>query len=440
VDQPPGGSGPPGHQGGPGGRRWLSGLSLARQRQIYLLASGLSTAGSFAGLTAKSWILLQASRNPLILALHFATLSLPSLLLSGPAGVATDLLGCETVLIRAQWGLLGAALLGALAIPLLHGQAQVLMLLLSTLLVGVASSYELTARNKYCALLVEDPERLGPFIASFSVVFNVGKLVGPPLGGWLLALTGPTTALALDAATYLLPIATLLGVLQPIRAAEQRSAPGRSASLSTAWRECGPVLRHVLRFTALATLVGFFHPGLAPLIARQVLGPSPQALGIFTSVLAAGSITGGVALQRNSAWLTARPGLLLGSCTLLTALAQLGMANSAGRLAVQLVMTFMIGAGTACLLAGTNLMGQVGAPMALRGRMAGLGQIAFLGGGGLSGIAAALLSERIGLGGTFALLGAIGLVLGLSELVLQGRSRLLPPATLRSDESHAAAP
>ena len=440
MDQPPGGSGPPGHQGGPGGRRWLAGLSLARQRQIYLLASGLSTAGSFAGLTAKSWILLQASGNPLILALHFATLSLPSLLLSGPAGVATDLLGCETVLIRAQWGLLGAALLGALAIPLLHGQAQVLMLLLSTLLVGVASSYELTARNKYCALLVEDPERLGPYIASFSVVFNVGKLVGPPLGGWLLALTGPTTALALDAATYLLPIATLLGVLQPIRAAEHRSAPGRSASLSTAWRECGPVLRHVLRFTALATLVGFFHPGLAPLIARQVLGPSPQALGIFTSVLAAGSITGGVGLQRNSAWLTARPGLLLGSCTLLTALAQLGMANSAGRLAVQLVMTFLIGAGTACLLAGTNLMGQVGAPMALRGRMAGLGQIAFLGGGGLSGIAAALLSQRIGLGGTFALLGAIGLVLGLGELLLQGRSRLLPPAMLRSDESRAAAP
>ena len=404
------------------------------------MASGLSTAGSFAGLTAKSWILLQASGNPLILALHFATLSLPSLLLSGPAGVATDLLGCETVLIRAQWGLLGAALLGALAIPLLHGQAQVLMLLLSTLLVGVASSYELTARNKYCALLVEDPERLGPYIASFSVVFNVGKLVGPPLGGWLLALTGPTTALALDAATYLLPIATLLGVLQPNLAAEQRSSPGRSASLSTAWRECGPVLRHVLRFTALATLVGFFHPGLAPLIARQVLGPSPQALGIFTSVLAAGSITGGVALQRNSAWLTARPGLLLGSCTLLTALAQLGMATSAGSLAVQLVMTFMIGAGTACLLAGTNLMGQVGAPMALRGRMAGLGQIAFLGGGGLSGIAAALLSERIGLGGTFALLGAIGLVLGLGELLLQGRIRLLPPAMLRSDESRATAP
>ncbi|MFM7268234.1 MAG: MFS transporter [Cyanobium sp.] len=409
-------------------------LGKETQRQLFLLASGLSTSGSFAGITAKSWILLHASGNPLVLALHFATLSLPSLLLSGPAGVLTDRLGCERVLIRAQWGLFGAAVLGALAIPLLHGQAQVVMLLLSTLLIGVASSYELTARNKYTALLVDDPEKLGSYIASFSVVFNVGKLVGPPLGGWLLAFTGPTTALALDALSYLLPIATVIWLLHPNRAAELRSGAGRSASLATAWRDCGPVLRHVLRFTALATFVGFFHPGLAPLIARQVLGPTPQSLGIFTSVLAAGSICGGVVLQRNSARLTGRPALLIGSCTLVTALAQLGMAAASGQAAVQLAMTFLIGAGTACLLAGTNLIGQIGAPMALRGRMAGLGQIAFLGGGGLSGIAAALLSQRIGLNATFSLLGSIGVALGVRELIQRGTLRLQP---FRSAESRA---
>jgi hypothetical protein len=44
----------------------------------------------------------------------------------------------------------------------------------------------------------------------------------------------------------------------------------------------------------------------------------------------------------------------------------------------------LLGAGTAGLLAGSSLILQVGAPMALRGRMAGLGQIAFLGGGGVS--------------------------------------------------------
>ena len=158
-------------------------LRLEQQRRLFLVVSGISTAGSFAGITAKGWILLHGSADPFVLALNFAALSLPSLLVSGPAGVRTDRLGCERVLVQAQWALLAAAALGALAIPLLAGMAQVLLLLFSTLLVGIAGAFELTARNKYCSLLVDEPGELAGYLASFSVVFNVGKLVGPPIGG-----------------------------------------------------------------------------------------------------------------------------------------------------------------------------------------------------------------------------------------------------------------
>jgi MFS family permease len=403
------------------------------QRSTFLVASGLSTAGSFAGITAKGWILIDGSDNPLLLALHFAALALPSLAVSGVAGVLTDRLGSERVLIRAQWALFGAGVLGAVAIPLTTGQQQMGLLLLSTLLIGIGSTFELTARNKYCALLVDEPGQLAPYLASFSVVFNVGKLVGPPLGGWLLALSGPTTALALDAATYLLPIATIVWLLLPNRNAEQTSSsvvqgPARAAnpaSLRAAWDGCGPVLRHVLGFTALACLVVFFHPGLAPLMARQVLDGSPQALGTFTSVLGAGSICGGLILQRNSRWLCSRPSLLLGVCTLVTGIAQVGLGLSRG-VVTGLAMTFVMGAGTACLLAGSNLITQIGSPQRLRGRMAGLSQIAFLGGGGVSGLLAALLTLAWGLGPTAALLGGIGLGLGILEVVRRGKTRLLP--------------
>ena len=399
------------------------------QRTTFLLASGLSTAGSFAGLTAKGWLLLEGARNPMLLALHFALLTLPTLVVSGPAGVLTDRAGSERVLIRAQWGLFAAATLGALAIPISNGTQQDVLLLLSTLGIGVASAYELTARNKYVALLVEEPSQLGPYLASFSVIFNVGKLVGPPVGGLLLAATGPTLALTLDAASYLLPIASLIWVMAPHRPMEERSEGGRRASLGTAWRECGAPLRHVLRFTALACLVGFFHPGLAPLMADQLLGSSPLALGLFTSVIAAGSISGGVVLQRNARALARRPGLLLGSSTLITGLAQMGLALEAsqhwGRL-WGLGMAYLIGLGTAALLAGTNLIIQVHAPQVLRGRMAGLGQIAFLGGGGLSGLAAAGLSlwPPLGVWGCFAVLGSLGVLLGSRELLLRRGMRL----------------
>lgn len=399
---------------------------LRHQRLTFLVASGLSTAGSFAGLTAKGWILLDGSNNPLLLALHFALLAMPTLLVSGPAGVATDRHGAERVLVLAQWGLLAAGILGAVAIPLTTGDLQVGLLLLSTLLMGIASAYELTARNKYCALLVDHADQLAPYLTSFSVVFNVGKLVGPPLGGWLVALVGPGAALAIDAATYLLPIATVVWLLQPRQGVEVRSKPGASATLGRAWREAGPVLRHVLRFCAIACLAGFFHPAMAPLMAREVLGPSPQALGLFTSVLAAGSIAGGVLLQRNSTWLSERPALLMGVCTVATGLAQLTMA-AAGLRGVAwagLAGTFVIGAGTAALLAGVNMISQVGAPLEIRGRMAGLGQIAFLGGGGASGVIAALITMQTGLVSSFALLGGAALTLGVQELLRKGGLRL----------------
>ena len=399
------------------------GFSLPAQRNLFLLASGLSTMGSFAGLTAKGWVLMSGTNNPLIVALQFAVLALPALVVSGPAGVLTDRHGCERVLVWAQFGLLGGALVGALAMPFSTGALQAGLLLLSTLLVGIASAYELTARNKYCALLVQTPGELGGYLTSFSVVFNVGKLVGPPVGGLLVALTGPTLALLLDASTYILPIVSVVWLLQPLREQEQRSRQGEGTSLLAAWRGCGNDLRHVLRFTALFCVVGFFHPGLAPVMAAQFIGASPQDLGLFTSVLAAGSITGGLLLQRNSFWLSQRPALLLGSSGLLTALAQLGLSAEGSRYWT-LAMAFLIGWGTAVLLSGTNLITQVGSPQVLRGRMAGLGQIAFLGGGGISGLLAALLTMRWGLGATCGVLGAVGLVIAGQELWRRGNRQL----------------
>ncbi|MFN9621762.1 MAG: MFS transporter [Cyanobacteriota bacterium] len=410
----------------------VPGLAWLRQRQrsVFLVASGLSTVGSFAGLTVKGWILLDGTGDPLLLALHFAALSLPSLLVSGTAGVLTDRVGSEWVLIRAQWALLACASLAALAMGLPRGPLQVAGILLSTLLGGVASTYELTARNKYTALLVDRSEDLPGYLTSFSIVFNVGKLLGPPLGGWLLALTGPILALVMDAATFLGPIATLLWVLQPHRELELHPvAANVNVSLGAAWRECGPVLRHVIRFAGLACLLVFFHPGLAPLMAAAVVGPTPQALGLFTSVIAAGSLSGGVVLQRNSTWLSQRPALLMGTSVVLTAVAQVGMAlvlrqEAAWSLPLGLAMSFLIGAGTATLLSGVNLMAQVGAPMGLRGRMAGLGQIAFLGGGGFSGLLAAGLTRTVGMASTIGILGSLGLALGIAELTRRGGMRL----------------
>jgi MFS family permease len=339
--------------------------------------------------------------------------------------VRTDRVGCEQVLVQAQWALLAASGLGALAIPLLEGTAQVLLLLFSTLLVGIAGAYELTARNKYCSILVERPDQLAGYLTSFSVVFNVGKLVGPPIGGLLLAATGPAWALGIDAASYLLPIASVMFLLNPNREREVRSSGGQDASLLNAWRHCGSTLQGVLSFTAVLCLIGFYHPGLAPLIAFDQLGPKPTDLGLFTSVLAGGSIVGGLVLQRNSQRFCRRPFLTLGGFGLITAVAQLGMARTPGPV-FSLAMAFLIGAGTAGLLSSCNLISQIGSPQVMRGRMAGLSQIAFLGGGGLSGLIVALMVMFSSLSTAFAVTGGLSAAVAVLWMRKRGAKTLEP--------------
>jgi MFS family permease len=211
----------------------------------------------------------------------------------------------------------------------------------------------------------------------------------------------------------------VIWLLNPNRALEQRSTQAGTTSLQSAWRDCGPILRHALKFTALICVVGFFHPGLAPLIAAKTLGESPQDLGLFTSVLAAGSIAGGIVLQRNSHRFSRLPAMTLGCFGLITALAQLGMASSKA-IGWVLAMAFLIGAGTAGLLSAANLITQIGTPQVIRGRMAGLSQIAFLGGGGMSGLIAAMIASTLGLQATFATAGGVGLLLASWEIWRRG--------------------
>ena len=101
------------------------------------------------------------------------------------------------------------------------------------------------------------------------------------------------------------------------------------------------------------------------------------------------------------------------------------MARASG-VGISLAMTFLIGAGTAGLLSSCNLITQIGAPQVMRGRMAGLSQIAFLGGGGLSGLLAAVLVMATSLSNTFALTGGLGTVLALLWIVRRGNQRLEP--------------
>ncbi len=399
----------------------------ARQNALFLWAAGISIVGSFAGIIAKGWLINTLTGQPMLLAINFACLTLPALFLSRQAGLLTDRIGAEPVLKRAQYFLLLGAVVGTVGFTVARPwpPVAVAMLIVGTLIVGCASAYELTARTKYASLLVPEAE-VGAYLASFSVVFNVAKLVGPPIGGFLLTVLSPELTLALDACSYLVPIAVVNFLMTPKRLPELDAAARRRLTLRQAWGQVSASVRRTILFTGVASLIGFCHPALVPIMAVEYIGPDALSLGWFTAAIAVGSIVAGLLLQRHSARAVQQPVLLLGGAALITGLAQILLTRTPVLVALGLpgaayLGAILIGFGTAALLAGSNVITQARSPLETRGRIAALNQIASLGGGGLSSLMAGALVARLGLQSALLLLGSAGVLVALLHLGMQFR-------------------
>lgn len=404
--------------------RWLT-LLQRRQRQCFLVAACLSSIGSFASIVAKGWLIQNMTQQPLLLAVNFACLSLPAIFLSSHAGTLTDRLGAEPVLKRSQYFLLLGAIVSAIGYLLCSGWVigQVTALIGGTLIVGIASAYELTSRLKYVGLVVPEAILAG-YLAQFSVAFNVAKLIGPPVGGFALTFLHPSWVLSLNALSYLVPIAVINFVMQP-RSLTTEEQPHHRLTMAQAWRGITSQLRSITLFTGIASVIGFFHPAVVPLLAAAYIGSDPLSLGWLTASIAIGSITAGLLQQRFHEAVVARPRQMLILATAVTAIAQVGFALQPPDW-LALVLASWIGFGTAGLLAGANIIGQALSPWEYRGRVAGLTQIATLGGGGVSSLLAGGLISQLGLGITMAVLGCSGLLVagiyGRKSLPVAGRA------------------
>ncbi len=160
--------------------------------------------------------------------------------------------------------------------------------------------------------------------ALVNVVFTANGVLAPVLGGLLVAFVGPRSALAANAASFLLAAAAVRGVCLA-------GATGSAASGSSQLREA---MRHVRSRAILVRLltgdavVLLFIAAISPIEVAFItgtLGQSNATLGVVLAVWGAGMIAGGAAVARVRELSTP---LLLATSTLALAVSCLGVGAS----------------------------------------------------------------------------------------------------------------
>jgi MFS family permease len=413
---------------GPGRRArlaaaWRSGpLGLPAFR---LLTAGqfTSTLGDFCYAVALPWLVLSNHGSAAQLGVVLACYGIPRAVLTVPGGSLADRIGPRRVMLGSD--AVRCVLTAVLAFLAAGHVASVAALAPVAAVLGCFSALFMPASAALVPTLV-DAGRLPAANAVYTGALQVGMLLGPVIGGVIVATAGPTVAFGVDAATYAVSavsLALMAALVTRRAAAGHPVASASGGSLEAASADAAPgsiwaLLRQarilqivlVVSVTANFALIGITEVAL-PALAHARFGAG--GYGAVLTCVAVGSLAGTLIVAK--AGRLTRPARLIGGAFLVAAVA-IGLAPFLGGLpgAAGAMLVFGVALGFDNVLAVTLL--QQWAPPDMLGRVMGLVILAGAGSFPVSTAVAGLLTRHLGPSPVFPIAGALLAVAMLAGL------------------------
>ncbi|MBC7976833.1 MAG: MFS transporter, partial [Myxococcales bacterium] len=254
-------------------------------------ATLVSSIGVWMRDTTSAWTVASSEHGSASVALVQAATALPTFLLALPAGVLADHYDRRRILIWCQLALAAAG--AALAVLSYLNMLSVGTIIGIAFVAGCAAALSGPAFQSIVPALVP-PEDVRPAVALSSVSFNIARVIGPSIGGVLLATAGAAATYAFNAVAYLVTIGALLALPLNVCPNRTRAQVAFRAELHQGFAfvaQSSPFRRLLARASALY-LCAACYLALTPAFAHDVLGKSPGIYGVLLSAVGIGSLIG----------------------------------------------------------------------------------------------------------------------------------------------------
>jgi len=380
-----------------------------RNFRLFFGGQSVSLVGTWITRVATSWLIYRLTGSELLLGIAGFAGQIPTLLISPLAGVLVDRMDRRRMLVITQAGsLIQSALLAALT---LAGHITVVQIVVLQCFQGIINAFDTPARQAFVSQMVEDRRDLANAIALNSSMVNGSRIIGPSIGGLLIAGFGEGWCFAIDAVSYLFVIASLLAMRVEPRKGAGVSEMKVLQELAHGWRYiAGHVpIRTMLLMVAIVSTAGTPYSVLMPVMASERLGGGPNTLGILMAASGAGALTGALYLASRES--VVGLGRVIMYATLLFGGGLIAF-SQAHSVAVACLLLALAGAGFMMQLAATNTFLQTIVEEHLRGRVMSFYTMAFFGTVPIGSLIGGAVAERIGAPLTIALSGAICLAAG----------------------------
>jgi MFS family permease len=292
--------------------RFLRVFVALRHRNFRLFWTGqlVSLIGTWMQTTGQAWLVLQLTKSAWALGLVGALQFLPIMLFSLFGGVLADRLPKRKVLLFTQsFALLQAA---ALWILVASGTVQLWHIFILAILLGLTNALDMPTRQSFFVEMVER-EDLPNAIALNSSIFNMARIIGPGIGGLLIAWLGIAPLFLLNALSFI-PVIIGLAMIDvkqlhtPLkRQSSVKVGTLRSIREGLAYIKVTPAVLIVITVIGTVSLFGINFNVVLPLFATDVLHTGPAGFGLLSSMFGVGSLLSALCL----AWRNKRPNIAL---------------------------------------------------------------------------------------------------------------------------------
>jgi MFS family permease len=266
----------------------------SRNYRLFFTGQGISLLGSTLQQIALGWYIYRLTGSQILLGTIGFLNQIPGLLISPIAGVLSDRLNGRRALMAIQSGLMIQSFLVAIAVATGHGTVSVLLSL--SLLQGILNAFDLPFRQSVIPALVERQNELPSAIALNSAMFNVARILGPSIGGILVASVGEQSCFFINSATYLAVLGALMAIRLPPRA--QRLSHRMMVDIADGFRYLRRhrPIRDLLVMLAAESFLGLSYIALFPVLARDTLHGDPHTLGFLMGAAGVGSLSAAIRL------------------------------------------------------------------------------------------------------------------------------------------------
>ena len=369
-----------------------------RNYRLYYFGQSISLSGTWMQTIAQALLVLRITDSKVALGTVTMLQFLPITIFVLFAGVIADRIPKRNFILVTQALAMAQALI--LAALVWTGGVELWHVYVLALVLGVANAFEQPTRQAFVVEMV-GREDLANAVALNSGMFNGARLVGPAIGGLLIAAFGLKWAFLINGISFVPTIGALLLMdMGALHGMAMRPAVGNPLTqlqegLSYAFRT--PAVMLIVILVAIVGTFGYNFTVMLPLLSRYVLERGSAGLGFMTAAVGLGALLSALVLAgRRSATHT----ILFGGGFAFSVL--LLVVAGSQWYGVTLLFLFFLGVANTAFAATANTSLQFATPDHLRGRVMALYMLLFAGSTPIGGFLTGFMAEHLGVSSALA--------------------------------------